>query len=296
MNFTPKRDVGLILLFSAALVAVAFTAITAWAALNVAIGPLALLLLILALVSLSVTLVIVIYVVSFWLLSYRVERNGVLISAGLFHLFVPMSAIQGIYAAPVEPSRRRTRALRFPGHNVGYQLTSWGGPIIYLATAMPEDCLYVVTAKRTYAISPAATGAFLRFYSQERALGPVRQWHESLRVAPVLPALVWRDYLGRSLAGGSLLVGLLLLALVFWRYPHLPAQIPLHFDPLGRPDRLGPPQQLFYLPFIGSVVTIINFTLAILLYRRERLLSYFLWGSVGVVQVLLIFALHSITG
>jgi len=296
MRFSPRRDVGLLLLLAAALAALALTAAATWAALNVAIGPGAFVLLILALVSLPVALAAILYATSFWLLSYRVERNGLLISAGLFHLFVPMAAIEGVYAAPTQHNPFRARALRFPGHNVGYQLTPRGGPIIYLATARPQDCLYVITAKRTYAISPASAGAFLRAYTEERALGPVRQWRESVRVAPLLQMVVWRDYLGLGLAGGALLAGLVLLALVFWRYPHLPAQIPLHFDPLGRPDRLGPPQQLFYLPLIGSVVALINFLLAIALYRRERLLSYFLWGSAGVVQVLLIVALRSIAG
>jgi len=96
------------------------------------------------------------------------------------------------------------------------------------------------------------------------------------------------------MAGAALLAGLILLCMAFVVYPGLPEAVAMHFDPLGRPDLMVPPERIFYLPLIGSCVTVANFILAIVLYDRERLASYFLWGGAALVQVLLIVALRGI--
>jgi len=294
MKFYAKWRGGPLLLLAATLACALVAVVSLRAALSMAVGPRAFALVVLVLLSLPASVVLGLYTASFWMLSYRMDRNGLLIWAGLLRLYVPMAAIEGIYGAPRQYNPFRVRGLRFAGHNVAAQTTPQGGPIIYLATTRPEDCLYVTTAKRTYAISPSNPEQFLKAYALERELGPVQAWRESVRAAAVLQTLVWRDRLGLALVSAALLACLALLALTFWRYPDLPAQIPLHFDALGRPDRLGPPRDLFYLPLIGSVVVFANFALAIAFYNRERLLSYCLWGGAGLVQVLLIFALRSI--
>ncbi|MHB0876792.1 MAG: PH domain-containing protein [Anaerolineae bacterium] len=295
MTFWAKWGKGVPIVWLAALVLVVITAVAASALLDVAVGPGALVLLLLVLLLVPLSIGAILYAVGFLLLQYRWSRNGLTISAGLFHLLVPMQAIAGIYSAPGSTGGLRFQGLRFPGHCVGRVKTPPGKRIIYLATTPPDACLHVVTARRIYAISPADGEAFLRRFETERSLGPVVEWHETVRVSWVLQTLVWRDYVGLGLAGSALLAGLVLLAMAFIRYPGLPAAIPMHFDPLGRPDLMVPPQRIFYLPLVGSCVTVLNSVLAISLYRRERLLSYFLWGNAALVEVLLIVALRAIT-
>ncbi len=295
LRFAANPGRGLYLLISISTALVLIAGFVVWGALVTGIGPGAFLLLLLALVLVPVAVASVLYTISFQLLSYRLDRNGLLISADPWRFSVPMQAIQGIYTTPEAENRSRFRGLRFEGHNVGLQRSAEGTLILYLATAHGEDCLYVKTAQRIYAISPAETEPFLRAFEAERALGALRPQEERLYAPPLLSTLVWRDRLGIALTLGTLLAGVLLLALTFWRYPNLPTEIPMHFDALGRPDRMAPPRDLFYLPLIGSVVLFVNFAAAVLLYRRERLLSYFLWGGAGMVQVLLILALRTIT-
>lgn len=295
MRFRAGQRDGLIALALATVVVVLLTALTIGAALDAPIGPGAMLLLLLALVLVPLSVLAVVYSACFGLLSYRMGRNGLVISAGLFHLLVPMSAIEGIYTAPADPGSQPFRGLRFRGHNIGRRITPSDKRIVYLAAAPPEQCLYVATDTRYYALSPDDPQGFLRAYEASRALGPVAQWRERVRVSYVLLSLVWRDYVGLALSAGAILGGVLLLALAFWRYPNLPAEIPMHFDALGRPDRMALPDQVFYLPLIGSVVTVINVAVAIVLYRRERLLSYFAWGGAGATQLLLLLAMLSIT-
>jgi hypothetical protein len=296
MKFAPRWDFGQVIALAATLVAVLLSGVTVRATLHSAVGPGALALLLLSLLLVTLTIVSFIYTVSFWMLSYGLNRNGLVISGGLFHLLVPMSSIEGVYGMPADFNPFPFRGLRFRGHSVGFQTTPGDRFILYLATAAPQDCLYITTAKRIYAISPAEPQEFLRSYAAESALAPVVQWRESVRVSPALLTLAWRDYLSLGLSSGALVLGLVLLAMVFWVFPHLPSSIPMHFDTLGRPDRLARPDELFYLPLIGSIVVMLNSVLAILYYRRERLLSYFLWGGAGLVQVLLILSLRSIVG
>jgi hypothetical protein len=295
MNFWAKWDYGVPIVGLAALGLVAIAALMASALLSTAVGPGALVLLIALLLLVPLCAFALLYAAGFALLQYRWSRNGLTVSAGLFHLLVPMNEIVGVYAAPVSLGGLHFQGLRFRGHSVGRIKTPSGKRIIYLATAPLDACLHVVTPRRVYAISPADREQFVRRYEAERSLGPIAQWHETVRVSWVLQTLVWRDYAGLGLAGASFVAGLVLLAMAFIVYPHLPAAVPMHFDPLGRPDLMVAPQRIFYLPLIGSCVTVLNSVLAITLYRRERLLSYFLWGNAALVEVLLIVALRAIT-
>lgn len=294
MTFWAKWGNGAPVVWLVAAILVAITVVVASSLLSVAVGPGSLVLLVLLLLLVPLSVIAILYAASFTLLQYRWSRNGLVISAGLFHLLVPMEEIVGVYGAPENTAGLRFQGLRFPGHTAGRIKTASGKRIIFLATAPPEACLHVVTARRVYAISPADGEGFVRRFDTERALGPMAQWHETVRVSWVLQTLVWRDFTGLGLAAAAMIAGLVLLAMAFLVYPHLPATIPMHFDPLGRPDLMVPPQRIFYLPLIGSCVIVLNSALAIALYRRERLLSYFLWGNAALVEVLLIVALRAI--
>lgn len=294
MIFWAKWNNGVPIVWLWTLVLVAATAAAASALLASSVGAGSLVLLLLVLLLAPVTLIACLYAVGFLLLQYRWSRNGLVISGGLARLLVPMRAIQGIYTAAEDDSGLPFQGLRFVGHNMGRVMTASGKRIVYLATAPAEACLYVVTARRIYAISPADREEFLRRFEAERSLGPVADWHETVQVSWVLHSLVWRDYVGAALAATALLAGILLLSMAFVVYPGLPGAVAMHFDPLGRPDLMVPPERIFYLPLIGSCVTVANFVLAIAFYDRERLISYFLWGSAALVQVLLIVALRAI--
>ncbi|NPV09800.1 MAG: DUF1648 domain-containing protein [Anaerolineae bacterium] len=235
------------------------------------------------------------YTMGFQSLTYYLDRNGLVVQLGPWRLPISMDAIEGIYASPQDGHGAPFRGLRLPGHNVGVGQLSDGSRAVFLATAPPEECLYVRTRTAVYALSPADPDSFLKAYEAERQLRPLRPLPEGLQMPLWLRALVWRDRLGLALTVGTVATSLLLLGMCFWLYPSLPPEVPMHFDALGRPDRMAPPGSIFYLPLVGSLVLFVNYALAIPLYRYERLLSYFLWGGAGLVQIVLILALRSIT-
>ena len=71
-------------------------------------------------------------------------------------------------------------------------------------------------------------------------------------------------------------------------------KIPLHFNVIYGIDFLSSTRQIYQLPLAGLVIGLVNSFLALQLYQREKLLSYFLAFSAAVVQVLLLAAAFSL--
>jgi hypothetical protein len=84
----------------------------------------------------------------------------------------------------------------------------------------------------------------------------------------------------------GLLLNLALFAYVGWRYRALPESLPLHFDILGQPDRLGVRSEIFKLPAIGLLLLVLNSLFGLAIQRWEKLGAYLLLGGTIVVQVL----------
>jgi hypothetical protein len=94
----------------------------------------------------------------------------------------------------------------------------------------------------------------------------------------------------------GLLLNLALFAYVGWRYRALPESLPLHFDILGQPDRLGVRSEIFKLPAIGLLLLVLNSLFGLAIQRWEKLGAYLLLGVTIVVQVLFWLAALNIMG
>ena len=97
------------------------------------------------------------------------------------------------------------------------------------------------------------------------------------------------------LATGFLAV-LALIGLLCFEFPTLPRLVPLHFDAVGNPDRLGPRGQIFIIPLIGLLALLLNGVLGWVAYRYERVAGYLLWGGTILIQVLVWAAALGILG
>jgi len=76
-----------------------------------------------------------------------------------------------------------------------------------------------------------------------------------------------------------------MFAVLSFLFPYLSADLPLHFDVNGLPDRIASKSGLFGLPVIGLVTWLFNTVVGIWLYRRiQRGAAYLLWGGAMVVQ------------
>jgi len=160
------------------------------------------------------------------------------------------------------------------------------GMTLFNATAPLSQQLFIVTDLAAYAISPIDREGFAEAIKARKAMGPTQDvLQESIRPA-FFDWPVWGDQLARGLAVGAGILCAALFAFVSFKYPDLPARIPLHFDAGGIADRFGSPPEAFILPLIGLLALSLNTIVAVPLYLRERVPAYTLWGGALLVQLL----------
>lgn len=200
---------------------------------------------------------------------------------------IPTPQIERVVLGEELKGQVRFRGVRWPGHWVGYGEVEGLGPTLFYATVPPRRQVFLVTPGLTYAISPEDRNGFLQALHTRMQMGPTQAVEPSSHGPAFLKWGFWRDRLGLGLILGTLGGNLALFGFLSARFPTLPRLLPLHFDAAGSPDRLGAQGQIFFLPLIGVVVMLVNGGLGGVLYRRERMAAYLLWGGSAVVQVLL---------
>lgn len=77
---------------------------------------------------------------------------------------------------------------------------------------------------------------------------------------------------------------------LIWQARNFTDLISLHYNIYFGIDLLGPWQQIFLLPLSGLIFLVINFFGGMLVYFREKILSYFLVGTSSFIQLLIILA------
>lgn len=217
---------------------------------------------------------------------YVLDRNALTIVWGEIQHVVPMPLIDRVLLGEEVKDRLRFRGVRWPGHWVGSGEIEGLGPVLLYSTLPPERQVFVVAQGVGYGISPGDQEGFLRALQTRMQMGPTQRVEPVSKGPAFLEWSFWRDRLALVLLGGGLLAVLAMFALLCARFLSLPRLLPLHFDATGAPDRLGPRGQIFYLPTIGLIVLAVNGVLGGLLYRRERVGAYLLWGGATLVQVL----------
>ena len=230
--------------------------------------------------------------IGYWLYGlarsgYTLDRNALVIRWGDTEHTIPSDQIERVLTGDeVEGRIRMHSGGAWPGHYVGVGELPGAGPTIFYATVPPKSQIYVVTPKITYGISPANREVFLESLRERWEMGPTQAIEQSYTRPGFMDWAIWRDKLGLSLLGMGFLTILALVGLLCFQFPNLPMLVPLHFGAAGTPDRLGSRGQVFTIPLIGFLVLLLNLSLGTLAYRRERTLSYLLWGGAILVQAL----------
>jgi hypothetical protein len=241
-------------------------------------------------------LAVLIYQTANWAsLRYRLDRNGIVIRSVGTEETIPIREIQRILPGEhLGKGPVRRRGLYWPGHERGQGMIPGVGRTRFLATRPLTEQLIVITPGMAYGISPQDPEEFQRAFHARRELGPNRLLTHEERRSPWFGWSLWTDQTAWALLGAALLINLALFGYISLRFPGLDFQLPLHFNSLGQPDRIGTKMELFALPIIGLIVLGANLILGLALYRRERAGSYLLWGAAATTQALFWLATFSI--
>jgi hypothetical protein len=220
---------------------------------------------------------------------YVVSRNAIVVEWGDRRIVLPMPLLDEVRAgADVEAPALRPRGLAWPGCAVGTATVAGIGEVEFLAATGKPGLVLLRHAESWLAISPDGPPAFLEALRKFQAEGPA----EAIEPESVLPAVqrwgMLEDRLALALIGLGGLSVLLLVGYLAAVAGQLPAEIALHFDGQGQPDRYGPPTGLLILPAIAGLTWLVNTLGGVWLHRRsaERAAAYLLLGGTLLVQAL----------
>jgi len=239
--------------------------------------------------------------IGYWLYGlarsgYSLDRNALVIHWGPTEQTIPTGQIERVFMGDEVEGHIRFHGGMWPGHCVGYGEVPGAGAVLFYATVPPRRQTYVVTPGLTYGISPADRDGFLEALHKRLQMGPTQVVEQSSRRPGFLNWPIWQNRTGMALLAVGLLAVLALIGLLCFQFPALPRMVPLHFDAAGDPDRLGLRGQIFILPLIGLLALLLNGALGWLVYRRERVAAYLLWGGAVLIQVLVWTAAIGILG
>ncbi|MBN1921285.1 MAG: hypothetical protein JW892_08580 [Anaerolineae bacterium] len=216
--------------------------------------------------------------------AYTLDRNAIIIQWGAYERQVPLSAIQNVLTVADIQGLRLRGVLRWPGLWVGVGRAEGLNPIYFYASKPLTDMLFIQTAARVYAISPGNKEDFIAALRERQEMGPTQEVEESERHPAIFDWQSWRDPMIWGLLGSSILLWVLLLGLLTWRFPLLPPEIVLQTDAEGAPLLIAGASRIFYLALLGAIFLVLNGGAGIVFYRRERMLTRVLWLGLLLLQ------------
>src|SRR5579859_2439396 len=278
MVFSPPRTTGLLLGLGVVLV---LLGLDAGFVLVLRGNPLSLagfLSLVLLLVSLPVIGVVGYRTYGLLRSRYVLSRNAIVVEWGSRRIVLPMGMLAEV----------RPRGLTWPGSVFGTGSVEGLGEVEFLAAVEKPGLVLLRHAESWLAISPADPAAFLAALAAAREAGPQEEVEPESVVPAVQSSPLLHDRLALGLIGLGAAGAVLLLGYLALISPQLPAQIALHFDASGLPDRFGPPAGLLILPAIAGFTWLVNTLGSLWLHRnaRERAAAYLLLVATLFVQTL----------
>lgn len=228
-------------------------------------------------------------------LRYWVDRNAVTLVWGSTRQIVPLGQIRRIVVGSPATTVTPSRLWHWPCPYRRRLISTELGVVNAYATRPLNEQVILVTAEESYGLSPRDPDKFIAALQERFALGPAREMALELQRPPAWTWPLWRDRAAIFLVSAGLLGVLMMFGVLSFRFPTISADIPLHFDVNGMPDRIASKDGLFALPVIGLVTWVFNAVTGIWLYRRvQRGAAYLLWGGALAVQGIMGLALFNL--
>jgi hypothetical protein len=237
-------------------------------------------------------------------LSYRLDRNGLVIRWGACKWLVPMERIQAVtLGSEISAGReeegfgwRAFRGIGWAGLRAGRARLSDGKQARIFTTGPVDQSAVVLTPGYAYVVSPRDPLAFVEAWRVRQPLGPTQHWSEAEERAPLLDLPIWRDWLAWIVIGLGLLANLCLHVYLTLVFDQLPPMLSFHFDILGQVDRIASRVALLRFPQVAFLMLVFDFGLGFVVYRWQRLAAFLLWAGGLVLQLLVWGAVLTVIG
>lgn len=304
MTFKPDKRAGIISAIIILLTIISIQALVISNFVDQRVGPGQYLTAVLFLLTLPLLLLWAYWFHQLLTLSYQLDRDSLTVRCGWLERVVPLSVVDRCLLGQQVSADATFHGVSWPGFMHGHlHLREIGRVQTYSTAPLARQVILVcggdgqsvAEAGRdaltgstvSLAISPKDQALFLQTLQRDLEMGPLHETEAALVWRGVAAWPVWRDRPFWILVSAAVVLGLGLYGLLAWRYGALPSRLPLHYDARGLPDRIDVKERLFIVPFIGTLATLVNVAISLLLHRRERMAALILAGStVGIVAVL----------
>ncbi len=202
-------------------------------------------------------------------LAYEVDRNGVYILWFGNRAVIPIEDIDLIESGDAGV-RMPWPFLQGIGYYWGQGLTSDKRNLHLFSTLPPAESLVVHTSKGAYALSPNDRDGFVQHLEQRRRLGAVKPLSPTYQHGRMIFYDFWEDPIVRWTMLLALGLNLLLIGMLFARYPELTPMVEMRFDAAGATTELRPRHQVLFLPLAGLGLSLLNMAIGLAIYRREQ--------------------------
>jgi hypothetical protein len=231
---------------------------------------------------------------SLYTLEYWVDRNAITVAWANVRQIIPLHVVQRVVQGDAE-DLTHPQWMHWPGPHVRQARTQQLVKLDLLATRPLHQCLLLDTGDAVFALSPSDEAAFLVALQERFQMGPAIQLKVKREQAAILPRLFGENQIGLTLVGLGLVGVLALFGLLMFRFPGLPAQLPFRSASAGLPEVVNNKSALFLLPGIGLLAWLINGAWGMwMVYRKQLLGAYMLWGGAIIVQICSLLALKSL--
>ena len=227
-------------------------------------------------------------------LRYEFDRNQVAIVTAGTRQIIPMSSVERVIDGQQAEGKTRVHTLVWPGCFMGQGHIVGVGLTLFYGVAPPREQVIVTTPTVAYGISVDDKDDFMEVFAACQQIGPSIEVHQESKQSLYVQWRIWHDRLAQGVLLAGIVLNLALFGLLLFRYPRLPNLLPLHYDITGAVDRISPRGDVFTLPIIGLITLLANDILGVLLYRRERVMSYMAWSGAALVQAFFLLALWNI--
>jgi len=294
VKWKPSSRLGVLVGLGAMVVVLLVDAGLTWRVVRGPLNGMTFICALLALLSLLAIAWVAYRVYNLWRLDYELDRNRLVIHTAAVQQIVPLESIERVIDGRKDDVQVRMKSLTWPGCVIGQGTVQGIGLTLFYAVTPPSQQAIVVTPTLAYGISPADMDTLVQVFHASRELGPSVPVEQQSVQAPFVRWRIWHDRAAHGVLLGSVVLCALLFAMFCFRYPDLPALLPMHYDVLGRVDRIAPRSEVAVLPAIALMTWTVNGILGAVWYRRERMVSYLVWGGALIVQLLFLLALWSI--